>query len=50
MEEVITVETVLSEIDSMDLDWAATHLDELFEAGLDIATYRRIERMIEAAE
>lgn len=47
--EIITVETVKSEIESGDLDWAATHLDELFEAGLAIATYRALERDIEAA-
>ena len=48
--EIITVETVLVEIENGDLDWAGTHLDELFEAGLDNATYRRLELALEAAE
>lgn len=51
MDEIITTETVLSEIENGDTDWAATHLDELFEAGeIDRVTYARIERALEAAE
>jgi hypothetical protein len=50
-EEIITVETVLSEIANGDTDWAALHLDELYEAGaIDTLTYRRVEAALEIAE
>jgi len=46
----VTIEMVRSAIESLDTDWAATYLDELFEAGaVDALTYRRLEAEIDAA-
>jgi predicted transcriptional regulator len=50
-ERMDKVAMILSEIENGDTDWAATHLDEAYEAGeIDRSTYSRLERALEAAE